>query len=128
MLIRVLIVLLTLAGSMPLRVCTCGADHHHFAQAGAPDDAEEPASSADGPSARAPHGHQHDDDCPAAHPRPLVRNVTLPPVIDVPTDATAGVFVVVALPHVLGESAVDRPDPAPPPRVPLYLSLLSLRN
>jgi hypothetical protein len=124
MLFRSLIVLLTLAGSMPLRVCTCGADHAHAAAPG--EDPPEPAD--DGDSAHAPRGHHHDHDCLAAHPRPPVRNVTPPPVFDVPADCAPSGVVTAEVPSFATELAPTRPDPADPPRVPLYLAFLSLRN
>jgi hypothetical protein len=136
MLIRVLVVLLTLVGSMPLRVCTCGADHTAArTDSDAPAPQTCPCKSAPAPDAhahapRGPESHHHDHDCPAAHPRPLVRNVTAPTVTvpDAPGDcgpAFAFVAAVESAP-VARDSSVERIEP--PPKVPLYLAYLSLRN
>jgi hypothetical protein len=145
MLIRLLVAVLTLAGPTPFRVCTCAAAHaaltseshaalHGFSHG---ETGHESHSSPDGTAES--HSHpdscgqshqptQHEPECPAANPRPLVREA-VPPVTP---DAPSGSAQVAAAeaPPLTGphpaSSLAHRPDRAS--NVPLYLTFLTLRN
>jgi hypothetical protein len=75
MIVRLLVVVLTLIGAVPIRICTCGAAHHHDSQPLR----ELPAGVAADPA----HEH-HDADCHAVKPRPLMSIGLSCVVMDVP--------------------------------------------
>ena len=65
MIVRLLVVVLTLIGAVPIRICTCGAAHHH-------DAAPQPIRELPAGVAPAPAHEHHDADCHAVKPRPLM--------------------------------------------------------
>jgi hypothetical protein len=141
MLIRLLVVLLTLVGPMPLRVCTCAASSPALASPPAPAPktcrcTHCPPAKAPAPFAAcavAPHthdepaSHQHDRDCPAANPRPLVRDAGTPSVSAAPTDCGPAHAVGIELLPLAHDFAAPS-ERAHAPRIPLYLAFLSLRT
>lgn len=114
--LRLLLVLLMSAGPSPVRVCTCAAGTHA-------------AASGEADTSDSDHHHpaHHDRDCPVAKSTAQVvagevRESSEPP----PQER-------VELLPVLGECSapvrVSRPSSDPHPgRVPIYISLLTLRN
>ncbi len=144
MLIRLLVVVLTLVGPLPCRACTCAAHPVHAAHdepASAPEtaapkescgcdhDETDPADADDHSAPPRDSHHQHERDCPATDPTPVVRDAVTSPAVDPPTDcaeANAGVWV--KFTPFLTPSVLCRPAPPRPPKLPLYLTLLSLRN
>ncbi len=149
MLIRLLVVLLTLVGPMPFRVCTCAAS----VPAQTPADAHTPTIPAavktcrcghNGPpkgtapagDARAhaadcdgSHGNPHERDCPAANPRPVVRDAGPLTVVETPTDdgASHPMVWVEFLPLARSQVAC-RPASPRSLKLPLYITFLALRN
>ncbi len=138
MLIRLLVAVLTLVGPLPLPVCTCAAAHedHVSNSPGEPGHSSHESSPTDENTAartlteHAPcdgsNSTRHDRDCPVACPKPFVRaaiphapstfsgDFTLPlTLIDGPPATTA----LQGLPLTVRVS-----------KIPLYLTLLSLRN
>ena len=134
MLIRLLVAVLTLAGPIPLRVCTCAAAHaapapeSHAAPHGPAIDGAESHAHAD----CCDESHQptqHERECPAANPRPLVREAVSPAASDAPSDYSSQVAVVetppLAGPRLAAPSARQSTRTS---NTPLYLTLLTLRN
>lgn len=148
MLIRLLVVVLTVVGPMPFRVCTCAAalpartadtpapagaagktcrcGHTAPAKGTAPAGHDARAHAADCDGAH-PNPHRHD--CPVASPRPLVRDAGTLPVPDAPTDGGAphAPLWVESVP-LAGAAAVSRIERSHPPKLPLFITLLTLRN
>lgn len=157
MLVRLLVAVLMLTGPMPVRVCTCAAARPSARAAQALPSPESPApeskgcgcrnksntdSKADAASATGEraasgagggHSHQdrlpHDRNCPAVNPAPMVTAVVPSPAADAPTDHDLG------LPLWVEPAGGDDARVASPPErhqtfrsVPLYISLLTLRN
>lgn len=156
MLIRLLVVVLTLVGPLPFRVCTCAAAVPAQTAAGEPIPARPTAATrkacgcdhgtahpapvrqvapphvhADdsAPSRDAPHPDRHESDCPAANPFPVVRDAVTPVAVDVPTDDVGPVPAVWGQTVRISTTSALRP-PAPPraSKLPLYITLLSIRN
>lgn len=153
MLIRLLVVVLMLVGPVPFRVCTCaagplaqttfehgpttasapkscGCDHGlaHDAIAPAPDPAGS-NSDGSGPPGDVPHSDRHERDCPVANPTPVVRDAVSPAAVDIPTDYVGSAPAVWSRPLcLLTRSVVGVPSPPRPSKLPLYLTLLSIRN
>ncbi len=157
MLVRLLVAVLMLSGPSPVRACTCAAtasppvkpadkgvpavgenpreksgcgcrDKSNPSSAGntAPDDGTH-----DHASSPANHpGHQpHDRNCPAVTPHPVVSAVPPTPAADTPHDSDLG-FLDWVKPVSGGQVRVaPREGSGHRPRaVPLYISLLTLRN
>lgn len=148
MLIRLLVVVLTVVGPLPFRVCTCAATlpsqtadtpapaipaaktcrcGHTAPAKGTPPaghDARAHAADCDGP-----HPNQHHHDCPAATPGALVRDAGTPPTPDAPTDSgTPHAALWVESVPLAGAAPVDQIERAHPPKLPLFITLLTLRN
>lgn len=142
MLIRLLLVVLTVVGPMPFRVCTCAA-----APTPAPVDEEPPVqfkschcSHADHaettvPDERDARAAKCSDDLPApAHERdcPAVTSFACEsacPQADTPTDGVPTLALCRIAPEPLRLAPVTRHNErAHTPRLPLYITLLSLRN
>lgn len=126
MLARLLVIVLTLVGVIPVRICTCGA-HNPFdsaiviaPEAGC-DQAAEPAVTESTPT------EHHDDDCHFVKPRPLMPvGVGLDVAVPPPDDS---ITVALLQPEVIAPRvgyAVR--DFHPPPTHPLFITLLVLRN
>jgi len=122
MVVRVLLAVLVLVGQVPLRFCTCGADHIQASEL-APD-----ARPVDGFSVSVP-GHDHD--CQAHNPKPSFK-VSLPVpgncIADEtsPTDSVALIDAWLPVGSATSGSTPYRPpDPSP---VPLHITFLVLRN
>ena len=157
MLIRLLVVVLTVVGPMPFRVCTCAASlpprmcadapapvpakamtkkscgcesgpiHSAPARHVAPPHANTDCSSPS--TGDAPHQDRHDRDCPATNPAPVVRDAVTPPAVDSPTDCSGPVLAVLVQPsQLLITSVARRPAPPRASKLPLYITLLSIRN
>jgi hypothetical protein len=129
MIVRLLVVVLTLIGAVPIRICTCGAAHNHV-----PADVHPaPCSHNHEPQDRAldvsnAPGHEHHDaDCHAVKPRPLMSVGLSCASIDVPpADALAVALVEgVDLDPAPGHTVRDVD---PPPRRALFLTYTVLRN
>jgi hypothetical protein len=138
MLTRLLIAVLTLVGPMPLRACTCAAGHAAHAQ---PHEAhpvadghdqecglarhEGGAHECDGPD----HPAQHERGCPAADPGPVVREAVPQAATDAPAESGVAPSPVRAdVPPGAGLPARPLPQRPRAPKIPLYLTLLTLRN
>lgn len=149
MLVRLLVAVLTLVGPLPSRACTCAAGHaDHSPDAGAaatppPGEAccraHHPPTGGAGstPEANGPalacDAHQsaeHERDCPAANPRPLLREAVSQPATSTPSDdfdaATAVAWA--GSPLAIDAPAAFSSERPRAPKNPLYLTLLSLRN
>ena len=130
MVVRLLVVVLTLLGAIPVRICTCGAAHDHPAAPVLPskspcghdhDDRGAPAYSDSTPS------EHHDADCHAVKPRPLMTLGLQFDVTDIPpTDALA--VALVETPRFDPMRGHIVRDFHPPPNRPIFLSHSVLRN
>ncbi len=110
--VRLLLVLLTLTGPLPFRVCTCGAHDHHDAE----------------PAGERPH--HHSPDCPVCNPPP-VKPAALTAWADAPADDSVSLDAPVAEPRAnAGRTGGERARPAahPPPDTPRYITFHTLRN
>lgn len=127
MAVRWLLVLMTLIGAIPVRICTCGA-HDHVQVEDSTGTTPAPFPPSEYPIANdSTPTEEHDPDCHYVKPRPLMPPG--PPLVYVdipPLDA-------------LGVALAERPQPEaaagertrefhPPPNRPLFLTLLVLRN
>jgi hypothetical protein len=121
MVVRLFVVVLTLVGAVPIRVCTCGAAHEHASSSPREVQRELPHGVVPDPA----HEH-HDADCHAVNPRPLM-SAGLQVVV---TDAPA--------PDALAVPFADDDSPAPsaghadrqchpPPNRPPHLAYTVLR-
>lgn len=158
MLIRLLVVVLTLVGPMPFRVCTCAAGPpvqtaadrpapatpaatkscgcQHDSVRAVPGDAATPApahtdshSDTSDPTGDTPHQDRHERDCPATNPTPVVRDAVTPPAVDAPTDCLGSLSAVWVQPsQLLTTSLVCRLAPPRASKLPLYITLLSIQN
>ncbi len=152
MFLRLLLAVLMLTGPMPVRVCTCAASAtpaapaeapfpdqpsqiakscgcgHHAKQAEAPDPSSSCARSADNLTTGHTHPERHDRECPAVKPRAAVSEALLSPVPDAPADPGFCLPLVGETPAVSLKVAPPLEAELSPPSVPLYISLLSLRN
>lgn len=156
MLIRLLVVVLTLVGPMPFRVCTCAAGLptqtaaerpapvtpaatkpcgcQHESVRAVSVDADAPAhtdshSDSSDPTGSTSHPDRHERDCPATNPTPVVRDAVTPPAVDAPTDYVGSTPPVWAQPsQLLTTSLVCRPAPPRASKLPLYITLLSIQN
>ena len=155
MLIRLLVALLTLVGPMPFRVCTCAASAPAQTPADKPATAtptppkrcgcvrcaptKDVASAAGDtathagthtmPAGDAPRSNQHERDCPATNPTPLVKDAGPPPAPILPTDCDEVHAVVLIESWPFAGAPIEcRAERPRPPKLPLYLTLLSLRN
>jgi hypothetical protein len=156
MLVRLLIAVLMLAGPLPGRVCTCAAAARPSAQADqALPSPWSPAAEAKGcgcrtksdlsprpdaaqarccdHSAGAGHSHPdrvpHDRDCPAVNPAPAVAAAVPSPAAEEPAGGDLGLPCRVEPADGGDGRVVTRFERRPVCRsVPLYISLLTLRN
>src|SRR5262245_27227409 len=118
MIVRLLVVVLTLIGAIPIRICTCGAAHHA--------DSSPLRETPPGVSADPGHAH-HDADCHAVKPRPLMSIGLSSSATDVP--AADGIFVpLVEVPAVEPAPGHALCHAHPPPVHPSFLSYTVLRN
>lgn len=152
MLVRLLIAVLMLAGPNPVRDCTCAAfDRVPNSQTESTAPAQEPSRCAcrtnsnfdidskstelrDRASLNSGHDHsdsdrhQHERDCPAINPEPVVSAVSTP-IEDVASPFDALPFPWVEPSDSLTTTISHQPDPRRHVgSVPLYISLLTLRN
>jgi hypothetical protein len=128
MVVRLLIVLLTLVGAIPVRICTCGAhDHPLFSKHESGERSPLPASDWPSIADDANSPEHHDSDCHFVKPRPLMPPGTPLDTVDVPPLDSTGVALV-ALPIMVAAIVEPTRDFHPPPNRPLYLTLLVLRN
>jgi hypothetical protein len=151
MLIRLLVVVLTVVGPVPFRVCTCAASP----PAQTPTDATAPAVPAPAKTCRCGHSSttkgtnptdrdarvsagtqahpcgdsHHDRDCPVVNPGTLVRDAGVLPAPDAPTDGAAppAAVWVESLP-LAGTPAPTSFERLRVPKLPLFITLLALRN
>jgi hypothetical protein len=151
MLIRLLVVVLTLVGPMPFRVCTCAAGqstrqstrpvtpktlktapperkkcccgHHTRAHSTIGNTTGREVSAVERTHSHDPVPHERD--CPAANP--LVRDTGAPPVTDAPNNCAAA-QAVAGTDSLFARVLAPPSDHPHPPRLPLYLTFLSLRN
>ncbi len=147
MLVRLLLAVLTVAGPMPVGVCTCAAAGSPTVpparvaaelapvatkscgcQRHAAEDATLAADAAprhaDGCAEQPARHDHHDRDCPAANPSSAAPATPPTPVADQTADPCLAPAAPLDAP-VCGRTA-PRPDPAPLP-LPLYLSHCSIR-
>lgn len=131
MVVRLLVVVLTVLGAIPVRICTCGAAHHHPHAPVPPSkspcghdhrDSATPAIASDS----APSEH-HDADCHAVKPRPLMTLGLQFDVTDVPP-ADALAVALVEVPRFDPTRGQIVRDFHPPPNRPIFLSHSVLRN
>lgn len=155
MLLRLLLAVLTVTGSIPVRLCTCAAAvstslsanspaaeppaaeskgcacrHRTHQSESVPTEARENAPSGDSrKSAEHPTKPSHDKDCPAVSPRPTVSATAPSPATDAPSDADAVLHFVGDERSLTGPRHAARLAPTHHSRgtLPLYLSLLSIR-
>ncbi len=151
MLIRLLVVVLTLVGPMPFRVCTCAAAPPIQTAAADPvatppkattkkscgcrsssTHAAPPHAHADcaaSPTSDTRHPDRHESDCPATDPSPVVRDAVAPTAVDSSTECVGSAPAVWVQPsQLLTTSVVCRPAAPRASKLPLYITLLSIRN
>ena len=150
MLIRLLVAVLTVVGPTPFRVCTCAASvpARQPAELPAPPVAAVPAvktcrcghgaAAKHTPpvkrTARAhadcgeSHPNPHDRDCPAVNPAPAARDTGTPPTPDAPTDCATAPAVWVESVPLAGATRHAPPERLCAPKLPLFITLLALRN
>ena len=158
MLIRLLVVVLTLVGPMPFRVCTCaaglpaqttadrpapvtpaatkpcGCQHDSVRAVSVETVAPAPAhtdshSDDSAPTGDTPRQDRHERDCPATNPAPVVRDAVTPPSVDAPTDDVGSVPAVWVQPsQLLTTSSIVCRAAPRASKLPLYITLLSIRN
>ena len=129
MVVRLLVVVLTLIGAVPIRICTCGAASDPAPVThSAPSPCSHRHGPIDGPSIGGDSGHAHHDaDCHAVKPRPLMSIGLSCDVIDAP--AADGLIVPLVEAPALQPAAVHAiRDTHPPPAHPSFLSYTVLRN
>lgn len=128
MLVRLLVVVLTLIGAVPVRICTCGAAHQHHSPAPAPkDDCGHDHHNSNEPSIAPDPLVHHDADCHAVKPRPIMSLGLQFNVTDIPpTDVLA--VELVGSPMLVPIVGHEVRDFHPPPNRPLFLTFLVLRN
>lgn len=120
MIVRLLVVVLTLIGAVPIRICTCGAAHHHNSPSQSP--GELPAGVGDDPARE-----HHDADCHAVKPRPLMSIGLICPAMDQPVeDCLAAVLPQAQRLELAPGQAIC--DVHPPPGCCEFLSYTVLRN
>lgn len=157
MVLRLLLAVLMLMGPVPVRVCTCAASAapaipaeepapeqpqpeekscgcgHRAKQGESPAATPDSAARPDGSLAESgatghSHPERHDRDCPAVNPRAAVSEAVLSPAPDAPTDFGFSLPLLAETPFV-GLKVCSAPAaPLGPPSVPLFISLLTLRN
>lgn len=156
MFLRLLLTVLMLMGPVPVRVCTCAASAapvvpteelvpeqpqpeakscgcgHRAKQSETPAPTPESARS-DGSVSECgatghPHSERHDRDCPAVNPRAVVSQAVLSPAPDSPATFGFSAPLLAETPVVGRKVCSPREAPLGPPSVPLYISLLTLRN
>jgi hypothetical protein len=153
MLLRLLLAVLMLAGPVPVRFCTCAASATPPVSAEVPASQPLPETTACGCSHRAKqadttssdtdsaHAHvkpegisgkthpgEHDRECPAVKPRVAISDAVLTPGTDAPADAGFSLSVAVALPAGGNALRSTIKFQTITPSVPLFITLLTLRN
>ena len=145
---RLLVIVLTLVGPMPFRICTCAATpitcndpscptapkvktcscgHHHASDA---DEAIETTETvAEGGVASHTHPPEHQSSCPTVQPRSATDAMGQTEIRDVTPEAPPESIAVVSDPyfsprHPVGRTVPDRRTPSHP----LFITLLTLRN
>jgi hypothetical protein len=128
MLVRLLVVVLTIAGAVPVRLCTCGAAHHHHAQPPPPCDSHHHHHDGDFPALACDPAHEHHDaDCHAVKPRPLMSLGLQFDLTNVPPADSHSVAL--ELPPEIGPTSGHAlRDFHPPPDRPLFLVYSVLLN
>jgi hypothetical protein len=126
MVVRWLVVVLTLFGAIPVRICTCGAAHI-FPSAPPRDTDRPPPGPVPAFDSNSTPAEQHDADCHYIKPRPIMPPGVQCLPVDVPAiDAPILEFVHAPQLDPLPGHAV--PDLDPPPNRPHFLSFTVLRN
>jgi hypothetical protein len=129
MVIRWLIVVLTLIGAIPMRICTCGAAHHHPSnfQAQAVNTPNH-ASVKFAIDADPEQDEHHDHDCHVLKPRPIMSVGVQLHFTDVPSDDLMGIAFYSPIASSIStiQSAIRISHP--PPNRPLYITLRVIRN
>lgn len=158
MLIRLLVVALTLVGPMPFRACTCAASIpvrtpsgesaprptptpkrcgcEHGAASGEKGEAggatsahAEGGSDDSGRAGGTPHRDRHERDCPATDPSPVVRDAVTPSGVDAPIACADPTPVVLCRTlHPSNTPVAPRLTQPRTPKLPLYITLLSIQN
>ena len=129
MVVRWLVVVLALVGAIPVSICTCGAIHDPFQSLFAPRSGEQEPPRGPIPGLEPSSGptEQHDADCHAVKPRPLMSaglqldTVDAPAVDALATALTDPPRLELAVGHAF-------PDLDPPPDRPLFLIYCVRRN
>jgi hypothetical protein len=114
MIVRVFVVVLTVIGAVPIRICTCGAAHLH-------ETASEPVGEVLAGVSSEPAHHEHDADCHAVKPRPLMSIGLTCPATDVPP-ADDFAVAAVELPQLEPAAVFAVRVVDPPPIQPLFLT------
>lgn len=156
MFLRLLLAVLMLTGPVPVKVCTCAASAtpvvpaeepaseqpqseakscgcgHRAKQgetpAAAPDSAHPDGNITQSGATGHSHPERHHRECPAVKPRVAVSEAVLSPGPDAPTDHAFS-LPLLAEPPVGRRIVHSRLEAKPfPPSVPLFISLLTLRN
>jgi hypothetical protein len=156
MFLRLLLAVLMLTGPVPVRVCTCAASvspvvpaeepapeqplpeakscgcGHRANQgethAATPDSARPDGSVSESGASGHSHPERHDRDCPAVKPRVTVSEAVHSPAPDAPSDFGFSLPLPPETPVVRRKVCSPREAPLGPPSVPLFISLLTLRN
>lgn len=122
MVVRLFVVVLTLVGAVPIRVCTCGAAHEHASSSPRDVPHDLPHGVVPDPA----HEH-HDADCHAVNPRPLMSAGLQVVVTDAPAPDALAVPFAHAAPEVATTDHAVR-ESHPPPNRPPHLVYTVLRN
>jgi len=105
--VRLLVVVLTLIGAVPIRICTCGAAH-------ACERSPEPAGQLPPGVSSEPAQPEHESECQAVKPRPLMSIGLAYPAADIPPADGLAVAIVDAIqPGPTAGYAVRVVDPPP---------------
>ncbi|MCX8138256.1 MAG: hypothetical protein N3E46_01060 [Gemmataceae bacterium] len=139
--LRWLALAITIAGAIPVRICTCGASLHLHGLS--PSDGQQntpplPAPATPDESILIDYLQplvEHDPDCHLVRPRPLMAAGILPAPADLPHETSPGMPLV----EMISWDGLATPtsvslvlDPHPPPLrfslTPLHLALCQLRN
>ncbi len=139
--LRWLALAITVAGAIPVRICTCGASLHLHGLS--PFDGRQnipplPAPITPDESILADHLQplvEHDPDCHLVRPRPLMAPGILPTPADLPDEANLGIPLVemitwheLSIPNSVPLLLDSHPPPLDLASIPLHLALCQLRN
>jgi hypothetical protein len=139
--LRWLALAITVAGAIPVRICTCGASLHlHGLSLFGAQQNNQPPTTPISPHESILTDHlqplvEHDPDCHLVRPRPLMAPGILPAPADLPDEANLGIPQVemiawheLSIPNSVPLLLDSHPPPLDLASIPLHLALCQLRN